>query len=278
MGFKSDYIFNQLKHNPKQSISEIISNDVLFEFLWYFVSKESYAQRINIFNSIFDKPSPYDRFFLMWLYKELQLDELRVYTNKMVDLDKDVDSLSSSDLSKDLLYIHAKGTAIFTSLFEKMRNSIAHGTFNRTNRFIMIGQVKSKIDSPMNFYYQTNGDYNNRFKSLLKLLQEMSDIREMCKEALVKNPNVKEQDSLLFYGGKQIVIEHQFKFNPVSENGSEITQIKALENEKSYNNTLIILCCPSHGAFIDDELKSKNVGIIPYTHLHSFFGYNILFK
>lgn len=282
MGFKSDYIFNQLKHNPKQSISEIISNDVLFEFLWYFVSKESYAQRIDLFDNIFDKSStPYDRFFLIWLYHILELDELHIYTKNMVDLDNDVDDLSSSDLCKKILYIHANGITVFYSFFEKIRNSIAHGTFNYStnpSHFFMIGQKSSKQNSLINLYYQTTGNINKNFKSLYEELQKTSNITDLCEAFLLMIPKVKKQNGFLYYKNKRIIVEHDFSFKPVKEYGSEISQIKTLVNKKSYNNVLIILCCVSHSTFEDDTLRTNNVGILPYNHIHSFFECNILFK
>ena len=70
MNFKDNYIFNQLKHNPKHYINNILPNDLIFTLLWYFVSDSSYAQRISTFDNIFGgKSSPFDRFFLIWLFK-----------------------------------------------------------------------------------------------------------------------------------------------------------------------------------------------------------------
>lgn len=279
MNFKSNHIFNQLKHNPKHYVKKLVSDDLLFTLLWYFVSKESYAQRISTFDAIFGgSSSPYDRFFLIWLYKILGLDKLRVYTKNMIDLDNDVDALSSSDLAKNLLYIHANGITTFKSFFEKARNSIAHGTFNQSNRFFMVGQKSSKVTSTMNFYYQTNGNLSDKFITVLTLLENMPDISDLCTASLKGHSSIVEQDGKLYYGDKQIVIEHNFKFKPVKEYGSEITQIDELVREKKYSNTLIILCCMTHSPFEDDELSAKNVGVIPYTHLHTFLGYNIQFK
>ena len=279
MNFKANHIFNQLKHNPKHHISKLMPDDALFTLLWYFVSKESYAQRTTMFDSIFGgSSSPYDRFFLMWIYRKLALDELRVYTNNMMDLDVDVDALSSSDLQRNLLYLHANGITSFTSYFEKTRNSIAHGTFNKSNRFFMVGQKSSKQNSVMNFYYQTSNEFCDQLKNIVTSLESITDIKDLCEVALKDHPDVEENDGFLYYREKRIVIEHNYKFKPVKEFGSEISQIKELVKERSYSNTLIILCCVTHGSFDNEELNEKNIGVIPYTHLHTFFNYNIEYK
>ena len=140
MSFKNNYIFNQLQHNPKHYITKLMSDETLFFLLWYFVSKESYPQRNSYYDNIFGgNTSPYDRFFQLFLYNTLSLDELIIFNNAN-DLDKYVDGLSSRDLNKNLLYIHVNKMTSFFAFFEKIRNSIAHGTFNLTNRFFMIGQ------------------------------------------------------------------------------------------------------------------------------------------
>ena len=278
MNFKSNYIFNQLKHDPKHYVKKIISDRSLFTLLWYFVSKESYAQRITAFDSIFSgKSSPYDRFFLLWLHKQLSLDELRIYTKNMVDLDMDVDLLSGTDLHRNLLYLHASGTTTFTSFFEKLRNSIAHGTFNKSNRFFMIGQKNSKPNSYINFYFQTSSENHEKITSIVNSI-ETTSIDDLCKLSLKTLPQIAEKDGELYYQDKRIIIEHNYKFKPVKENGNEISQIKELVNQKEYCNALIILCCSTHSAFEDDYLKSKNIGVISYAHLHTFFDVNIQYK
>lgn len=63
MGFKDEYIFKQLKHKKKFYNKKILSDESLFNLLWYFICEQSYIQKIEIFNNTFDvKSSPYDNF------------------------------------------------------------------------------------------------------------------------------------------------------------------------------------------------------------------------
>lgn len=276
MNFKNNYIFNQLKHNPRHYIKKLIPDDILFILLWYFVSKESYLQRNPCYDKIFGgKSSPYDYFFLLFLYKTLSLDELIIFKNNMIDLDNYVDSLSASDLHKNLLYIHANGVTSFMSFFEKIRNSIAHGTFNLSNRFFMIGQKSSKLTSVMNFYFQINNEFESKLKEVLELLVENMDEDKLCKKTLELFENVEKRNDGFYYRTKKIIIAHNFKFQPVKEKGSQDSQIINLVNHNNFENVIIILCCPSNSKFQKEELISKKVEVISYLNILSLFECNI---
>lgn len=278
MGFKDDYIFKQLKHEQKFYNKKLLSDESLFNLLWYFICEQSYIQKIEIFNNIFDKKSsPYDNFFMIWLYNELSLSQINIYSaqNK---LNEELDSFSINDIEKNLVFIYTNEKTLFNSFFEKMRNSIAHGTFNLSNRFFLIGQNKNKITSPINFYFQTKCNIYNKFNEMLESLSLMKSINELCESALKCSNNIIEKDGILYFNEKQVIIEHNFKLKSVKKYGLEISQIKKLINDKAYNNVLIILCCVIHCNLNDEILTSKNVEVISYTNIYSFFNYNIFNK
>lgn len=214
---------------------------------------------------------------MIWLYNELSLSQINIY-NTQNKLNEELDSLSINDIEKNLIFIYSNGKTIFNSFFEKMRNSIAHGTFNLSNRFFMIGQNKNQITSDINFYYQTQDNVYDKFNKILESLCLMKNINELCEAALKCNSNITEKDGILYLNEKQVIIEHNFKIESVKKHGSEISQIKKLINDKSYHNVLIILCCCIHCNLNDEVLTSRNIEVISYTNIYSFFNYNICNK
>lgn len=163
MGFKATFIEPFLKHNGVNDINDLF----LKKYLWYSTSHSSYIQRTASFDgTAFDINSPYyqkifDSIFLVLLFDLLNLDELHYYLGNMTDVDRDVDALPASSSSLRLLYLHHGGKSALYSFFDKLRNSLAHGTFNDTNdRFIMIGQKGPNISSTYNYFLQiTSKEY-----------------------------------------------------------------------------------------------------------------------
>ena len=124
MNYKTNYIEPYLKHTGIHSIKE----DTLKFFLWYTMTKHSRIQRDTSFDGgIFDisckssYSSSADYFFQVILFLTFKLDELHYYPiGTTGDLDSDVDSLNSTDINKNLLYLNSDG---LSSLFSLLRDS-----------------------------------------------------------------------------------------------------------------------------------------------------------
>ena len=281
MNFKNNHILNQVRHTSKLYNTNFISQKNVYNLLWYFISQQCYAQRTNRYDgTCLDYSSPsysksVDVFFLLWLYRTVPLEECIVF-DKIQDLDAKVDNLSAIDLNKNILYVHQSQTSIFYSLFEKMRNSLAHGTFNLSNRYFMYGQAKSKIISPFNFYLQIRNE-NGVFEKYISMgessvwTQVDTEPKLLFKESLKLQPGVIEDGNEIFYGTKKIVLAEDFNFEKVAEKGSQLDQVKMYVTEKNINNALIVLQEATNAIFNDEDLNKRNVGVISYTHLPRFF-------
>ena len=164
----------------------------------------------------------------------------------------------------------------FIPCLKKMRNSLAHGTFNLSNRYFMYGQAKSKIISPFNFYLQIRNE-NGVFEKYISMgessvwTQVDTDPKLLFKESLKLQPGVIEDGNEIFYGTKKIVLAEDFNFEKVAEKGSQLDQVKMYVTEKNINNALIVLQEATNAIFNDEDLNKRNVGVISYTHLPRFF-------
>jgi len=195
-------------------------------------------------------------------------------------LDTKVDNLLANDLNKNILYIHQGKNSIFYSLFEKMRNSLAHGTFNLSDRYFMYGQVKSKRDSQFNFYLQIRKEENLFVKNISRneigrWAQVNTEQSLLFKESLKLQPGVTEYGDEIFYENKKILLAEDFNFEKVAEKGNQLNQLKEYVMEKNIDNALIVLQEATNAIFNDEDLTKRNVSVIPYTRMPQFFGCSI---
>lgn len=276
MGFKDDHIFNQLRHNPKYYTNKIIPVDTLVTFLWYFVSKQSYSQRTDFFDGFLNQPW-LESTFLLWIYNVLELDSMYINKSSLDSVDNKVDSLSHADLNKNMLFLFpGKNETVFMGFFEKLRNSIAHGTFNVSNRFFMLGQAKSKQISKVNFYYQTSTKNADRINYVLDRLEDVENLEELFKESIIRHPLVTENEDGLYYGDMQIIALFDFEFKLKDKYGKQIDQLKKVIEEYSIKNALLIIFCNTKANLDDDiELKNRNIKVVAGKQIYKFFDYNI---
>ena len=78
-------------------------------------------------------------------------------------------------LKDDILYLYVNSNkqTIFSSFFEKLRNSIAHGTFNLVNKsFLFIGQISSKKQGKADINFLLNISNIGLLKSLINELSK----------------------------------------------------------------------------------------------------------
>lgn len=279
MNFKNNYIYNQIKHTNKFYNYQFISYQLVFDLLWYGFSEEAYFQRNTFFDKMFINPKscPYDNLFLIWLFKILKLDEMKIFKTTFIDVDSEVDNLSSSDLNKNLLYYHVINSTNFKSIAEKARNSISHGTFNLTNRFFMIGQKSSKRNGRdvINFYFQCNHlDLNNIFFKLNKLFN-ISSINEFCNLVLDELDEISKKEDAFYLDGKKLILIHDFKFVKKDVKNNQSDQLIEYLKQHNLFNAIILLFDNSNSSFTENYFKENNLYIVPNNKMINFFNLNI---
>lgn len=273
MGYKSSNIVPFLAHNKPIKL-----NNLLIEyFLWYTTSFDSYIQRTTKFdNSIFDKSSLMyspivDYCFLLILFNRLHLDKLKFYQNKIQIIDNDIDNISTSDCNKNLLYLHYGAKSSLFAFFDKMRNSIAHGTFNiYQNKILMIGQYKPKITSLYNFYLQINlNEKDNNFNSIID--NEILDLNNLLKMSLSLINGITIEDNHLIFKNSEIILNTDFQFINKSSI-SQKDQLYIFFNELQLRNKIIILANQYSNLTLENMyFDNLNIQIVPYNKFIEYF-------
>ena len=160
----------KLKHNRQT----LIDKEFIKEFLWYSYNNYCPIQSNRKYeNSWFNKPEA--NIYCAIVFKQiLGLDTIKfLSTNDGIE-----DEIKNNSFSNVLFMRKNKESeTIFESFFNKMRNSIAHGTFNNVkNTFYFVGQTKAKIESPINYYLKlSKTSIKNIYKCLnkaIKILQK----------------------------------------------------------------------------------------------------------
>lgn len=138
--------FSLLKHNNLEIDIKLVS-----ELIWYSVAISSYIQRnCNLDNTWINEKisNPYISFLCR---KKLNIVEFNIFEtqSKCNCFVRERDAIP-----KNTIGIYLTKESLFFDMCNKIRNSVAHGTFNVVNKELFgIGQAKPKIESEINFYY-----------------------------------------------------------------------------------------------------------------------------
>jgi len=283
MNYIHNYIVTKLEHSPKLLKNQFIPNNFIFNTLWYSVNKESYPQREIAFdNSCLDKQSPLysssiDYFFAIYLFRKLNLDKMYWYDENSASLNSDVDNLSSNDVHTNLLFINVGKASFFNTFYDSSRNSIAHGTFNYTDRFFMVGQFKANALSQLNYYYQSKTpSISNLFSELETSNVQIRDFNNLATFALSVQPGVTINGSDIIFNSTKVIIDTTFKFKKIEKDSNQSKQLTEYILSKKISNIILIVCDISISNFNDPFFISNNVTVVTSNKLPTFFSCNIV--
>lgn len=208
----------------------------VFRQLWYSPSTQAYIQRDTAFDgTVFDRASTSfhpiaDECAKVLLSVHLGLEHIKVYKEHASELERELPIVS---YEKPVLLLHTpRGkVSVLNSFYEKLRNSIAHGTFNRLPQvgYRFIGQFRAKPESPINFYLQIKGleqlDVLNRSMSQLCV----DDILLLMKKTYATVHPIHRIDGRLYKcsdNGGFVYFDDSFKFTGVKDGESQEGQVR----------------------------------------------------
>lgn len=141
--------------------------------LWYSPIHASYIQRDSLLDGtwVFTKTSdPY----ILFLFKRMFSANVTRYASAE-ECYKAVKEMNA--FPPNTIGVYQANDSLLYAILEKLRNSIAHGTFNIQNSTIFgIGQVRNKQEACINLYYSFSldclkhmDDFHNAVKALSRL-------------------------------------------------------------------------------------------------------------
>ena len=213
----------------------------LFHHLWYSTTAQAYIQRSTLFdNSVFALNSGsykrvIDQCLVVLLSLCLQLDQIKTNMNSTMELESFVRDARDCDDVLFLRYDESKNS-LLPAFHEKVRNAIAHGTFNRLadGRYLFVGQNKAKQESPVNFFMRIGGldlidSFNNTVDELVG-----ADVFEVIKQTYNTVYPLDSVSKNLFQrrsDGAYLLIDSSFEFASVDIGGQQEAQVRnRLEN------------------------------------------------
>lgn len=184
----SDDQVRVLTHNSAKTM--IKQETIILEQLWYSTTKQAYIQRYPDYDDTYlcKKSSAYlpgvDALLQAWLFKVLHLDAIAHVTEGSNALENML--LSEYAKKEKILLLGNSGykESVLYAFDDKLRNSLAHGTFNvlEDTTALFVGQFSAKQSAYMNFYLRIENfsyiaDYRNAFtefpQSLLEFAQRI---------------------------------------------------------------------------------------------------------
>lgn len=183
----SDDQVRVLTHNSAKA--KIKQETVILEQLWYSTTMQAYIQRCQNYDGTFfcKKSSTYspivDVLLMAWLFRVLHLDAIAHVTEGKDALENILLS-EYSKKEKILLLGNSKHKeSVLYAFDDKLRNSLAHGTFNVLDdaTALFVGQLSAKQSAYMNFYLRIEkfsyiADYRNSFMELPQSLLEFAKV------------------------------------------------------------------------------------------------------
>ena len=284
-----DKYLSALRHGSSMSWHREFAPQ-LFHQLWYSTSSQAYIQRTDRFDgSVFDRSSGsfipvIDECIKVLLYVHLRLDCLKVYVGNASELDADLPSI---DDERNILLLHnsRSSASILSAFYDKIRNSIAHGTLNCMDdgSHLLIGQFKAKRESPVCFYLRVNSlDLIKSFNDGVSSLAE-SNVSTVMREAYRSVYSLDDVTNNLFQRSLDgaLVYFDNFAFGSVKNGISQEAQLKA-RVERTINKSILrskqpiyyILAEGSNSGFRTISEEYEGISIISRSHLAEHLGVN----
>jgi len=228
----SDKLVKSLCHDKN---SNQINNfcTIMQQFLWYSTTKQAYIQRDNSFDNLKNE-EPY---FMAYIKKLLKLDRLHCFES-CAGLEKELKLLENQNLNT--LLTNNKADISLLDFENKIRNSIAHGTFNlfEDGSGIFVGQNKAEQTSVVNFFLKIENielleKYLRDIKELknITLLDFQLKVLNMYKNVtFVKDRIYKVNDD------RYLILDNDFIFHRVAEGNKEENQLLLHIEQLSQDN------------------------------------------
>ena len=259
----NDDLKNILKHNKKTSINMNLIKD----FLWYSFNKYCPMQSSREYENSWVNTEEVNVYFAIAIKHYLKLEAIKCL-NAYVEADDEIDKF------KNVLYITKNASeTLFESFFNKLRNSIAHGTFNNVrDTFYFVGQLKAKIESPINFYLKLSKTsvrrIHNCVNKVLRILEEGSLYKIL--KLMIK---LSKRNDFYFYDDKNN-IKTKIIFNESHSKISKKDVESLLRKYANESDSVIVICRSINKQILSKNLKSEDgkIRIIDYRFIIETFN------
>ncbi len=261
MNYKELLINRVLKHEN----TAFVDLNNLEYYLWYSCTKQSYIQRTNKYDNTILDSSKCNIFIALLLLSIYKLDSIFIYEGIQDEIDNKISQYGEGMLLKNIMCIHmnlSKEKSLFYVYFERLRNSLAHGTFNFYNgKFYHMGQWQAKVESKINFLLQSN----KSVFEIINIIDKIYNINNInynsflleCIKGYFEIDEYETNSGKRFYSKKYkkyIIIDSYFTFKP----GNHIGQIRDLLNKYPCTDETTIIITENKGNFNDKSLISEN--------------------
>ncbi len=215
MNYISDGILSKIKHEG--DTSSIINEKALRQSLWYSSTKGCYAQYDDLFKESPLSSPRSDDFVLLALKAIFQLELIKIYGTQS-ECHHEIDALSKSYMDTSLLFVFKKErTSVFTAYIEGLRNSLAHGSFNKCQeRTFFISQQYSKPNAEVKFFLQSKVDCSLAIMTLADLFYRMvnGDVIAAKYDCIRRGLSLEQKNNYLYSAeyGCYVIIDDDFKF------------------------------------------------------------------
>lgn len=223
--------FELLKHKDL-----CVDFDFIANLIWYSVAKDSYLQRKASLDNTWIADEISNPFVSFLCRKILSLDKLTIYEN-VSSCDSCV--RNNECLPDNSIGIYLSSKSLFFDLCHKIRNSVAHGIFNIIgDEFLGIGQIKAKLDSPINLRYKIKLPNKKVFCELFESVFELGsmDSNDLKTFALKHMSAFDAGDDKFLIDGKTYCFENR-DFIPSKANIEKINS-EGLKNQTHVFNKI----------------------------------------
>ena len=271
MGYVANTLLPCLKH-PSSGIN--VSHDELKLSLWYTPTKQSYLQRTDAFDGTFLSSQTSDTYTGLLLKEIFNIPTIHIAST--IDVcHSTIDALPASALGMPCFYISQSEKSLIFEFWEKVRNSLAHGTFNPTCKInYMLGQAQGRPSSKANFLLQTGKELSEAIWTVWDKTQKTinGQLEAFKYECLQTALDIKEKDGRYFSEsmGRFVIIDDTFSF----KTNQHVVEMQELLMQYEGEEQIDVIISDNPGNMAEKNMTSPsgNVRAIYQSKLIEHYG------
>jgi hypothetical protein len=270
MDFIVNNIIKKLKHGNKTSI---LNEEYLHDCLWYSSTDQAYSQRTTSYDSSWLASLTTDTYVALALKSIMKLDSLITYETETACNDA-ISKLDEESLNICRMDVYrSNGKSLYLSFVERMRNGLAHGTFNKIeNRFFIINQHKPKPDAKVNYYLNIIQNDLNCLDSVSRFFADsLTDVVSAKYGCLNSVLNFEFRNTLHYSLTKKciVIIDDEFHF----ETEKRVEAIKRLLDKYKTEEDTVVIVSENLGNISEKNLVSESgkIRVIQQSKIIEYF-------
>ena len=275
MGYIKNYVIAKIQHHDRAAF---ITENALRNSLWYSSTKECYAQRNSTYDLSWLQSPKSDDFVLLAIKTVFQLDLVKIYSCQS-ECHKGIDTLDEVNTGTSLLFVCKKdSTSAFTAYVEGLRNSLAHGTFNKCqDRTFFISQQHSKPEAEARFFLQSKVDCSAAIMMLAGIFNRIvSSDTLIAKYDCIREEFGLTQKNVHLYSAKYncyVIIDDDFKFI----SNRHVEELEQFIQMQTFDAKAVILVNENLGNISLKHRTSpdEKIVVIQQSKLIEYFGFSL---